>query len=191
MRHRSAIIAAVVGVALAGLVALLAFSPQGGDGAASASPVVGKVAPALVGTTADGQSFDLDKHRGQWVLVNFFATWCPPCVAEHPELVRLAGEQDGTLQVVSVAAGDTAEKVTEFFAEKGGDWPVLVTDTEAASIDYGLIKLPESYLIAPDGTVVEKYIGGITAEQVEARIARGAGTGAGGPASSTVVGAGS
>ena len=118
---------------------------------------------------------DLDQHRGQWVLVNFFATWCPPCVQEQPHLVRLANDTGGRLQIVSIAAGDTAENVTKFFAEQGGDWPVLVSGTDAASIDYGLIKLPESYLISPEGTVVEKFAGGITAAQVERRIAAAAG----------------
>lgn len=172
MKHRSAVIAAIVGVAAAALVVLFAVSPKGEDGSsAGASPIVGKLAPQLSGTTADGQAFDLDRHRGQWVLVNFFATWCPPCVKEHPELVELSQTSDD-LQVVSVAAGDTADKVSEFFAENGGDWPVLVTDTDSASIDYGLVKLPESYLISPEGTVVEKFVGGITAEQVKARVAR-------------------
>jgi len=175
VKHRSAILAGVVGVAAAALVVLFAISPKGDDGSAAASPLVGELAPQLAGTTADGQPFDLDKHRGRWVLVNFFATWCPPCVKEHPELVKLSQADEG-VQVISVAAGDSADKVNEFFAENGGDWPVLVSGTDSASIDYGLIKLPESYLIAPDGTVVEKFVGGITANQVERRIAQESGS---------------
>jgi cytochrome c biogenesis protein CcmG/thiol:disulfide interchange protein DsbE len=186
--HRAAVIAGIVGVALAALIVLFAVSPKGDDPAeASSSPLVGKLAPALSGATADGATFDLDKFRGQWVLVNFFATWCPPCVTEHPLLVQLSEQGAGSLQVVSVAAGDTAENVTEFFAEKGGDWPVLVSDTDAASIDYGLIKLPESYLIAPDGTVVEKIKGGLDAKkaaEIQERIATD-------PASGTASGVGS
>lgn len=183
--HRSAIIAGIVGVALAALIALFAFSPKGEDPAEStSSPLVGKLAPALTGTTADGQAFDLDKYRGQWVLVNFFATWCPPCVAEHPMLVQLSQQGAGSLQIVSVAAGDSAKKVDDFFREKGGDWPVLVTGTDEASIDYGLIKLPESYLIAPDGTVAEKIIGGIDGDEAAKLLQRvssetGAGTASG------------
>jgi len=174
VKHRSAIIASIVGVALAALVALFAFSPKGEDpAAASSSPLVGKLAPELVGTTADGQSFDLDKHRGQWVLVNFFATWCPPCVAEQPELVALEERNAEDLQIVSVAYEDTAENVQKFFAERGGGWPALVADTGRASIDYGVIKLPESYLIDPSGTVVHKFIGGVTAADVEAYMADG------------------
>ena len=177
MRHRSAVIAGIVGVAMAALIALFAFSPKGEDASTSGtSQRVGKVAPALTGTTADGESFDLDRYRGKWVLVNFFATWCAPCVAEHPELVALSARDVEKLQVVSVAAGDPADKVVAFFEDNGGDWPVLVTDTDAASLDYGLIKLPESYLVDPNGTVVHKFIGGVTVDDVEARIADGSGS---------------
>lgn len=183
MKHRSAIIAGIVGVALAALIALFAFSPKGEDAStAGRSPLVGTLAPALDGTTVDGRPFDLDKHRGQWVLVNFFATWCPPCVAEHPELVSLSEKDAADLQVVSVAYEDTSENVEEFFAERGGDWPVLVADTRSAGIDYGVIKLPESYLIAPDGAVVHKFSGGITADEVEQAMSeqgRGSASGSG------------
>jgi len=181
VRNRSALVAGIVGVAVAALVVVFATADRDVDPSTSSkSPLIGKLAPALSGTTVDGGSFDLDQHRGQWVLVNFFATWCPPCVQEQPHLVRLANDTGGRLQIVSVAAGDTAENVTKFFAEQGGDWPVLVSGTDAASIDYGLIKLPESYLVSPEGTVVEKFAGGITAAQVERRIAAAAGADANG-----------
>jgi cytochrome c biogenesis protein CcmG, thiol:disulfide interchange protein DsbE len=172
VKHRSVIIAGVVGVALLGLIVLFATSPKDQDPSeSSGSPVVGKLAPALAGATVDGQRFDLDKQRGKWVLVNFFATWCPPCVQEHPELVKFSRDTAGTAQVVSVAFDDTAQKVDQFFAANGGDWPVLAKDTEDASVDYGVIKLPESYLIDPGGKIVKKFSGGITAAEVERVIA--------------------
>lgn len=185
MKHRSAIIAAIVGVALAALIALLWLSPKGEDASTvSKSQRIGKVAPALTGTTADGATFDLDKFRGKWVLVNFFATWCPPCEAEQPELVALSERNADSLQVVSVAYEDSADKVEKFFADKGGDWPALVADTGEASLEYGVIKLPESYLIDPSGTVVHKFLGGVTAKDVEQRIAASSGTASSGTASS-------
>ncbi|MBU6216408.1 MAG: TlpA family protein disulfide reductase [Acidobacteria bacterium] len=180
MKHRSAVIAGIVGVALAALVLLFATASRGGEstGAGSANAVVGKLAPPLSATTLDGRPFDLDKLRGKWVLVNFFATWCPPCVAEHPELVKFSQEAAGRAEVVSVPFDDTPDKIREFFAENGGSWPVLAGDTGDAAIDFGVVKLPESFLVDPQGKVVAKIAGGVSASDLERRIdvATGGGT---------------
>ncbi len=168
--RRAPIIAGIVGVAVLALVVLFVASPSG-DEKADSSPLVGNVAPALVGTTASGDEFDIDDHRGQWVLVNFFATWCPPCVQEHPELVELSERTDGQLQVVSVAYNDEDAKVTEFFETNGGSWPVLLGGADGASLDYGVKKLPESFLVDPSGTVAVKLNGAVTTEQIDQLIA--------------------
>ena len=172
MRHRSAVIAGVVAVLAVAFVALLATrKPASTDSTGAA--VVGELAPSLTGVGLDGAPFDLDKQRGQWVLVNFFATWCPPCVQEQPELVKFAADHAGTAQVVSVAYGDTPDRVRSFFAKSGGDWPVLTdaATSEAASLDYGVVKLPESFLVNPEGKVVAKLNGGTTAAQLDDLIA--------------------
>ena len=166
MTRRAPVIAGIVGVALLVLVVLFATAPRGQE-ADTSQLVVGKLAPTLQGTTADGQKVNLDKYRGKWVLVNFFATWCPPCVAEHPELVKLSQVPGQPVQVVSVAFDDPAAKIKKFFAERGGDWPVLVDGTEKSTLDYGVVKLPESYLIDPQGKVNQKIVGGITAAEVQ------------------------
>src|SRR4029453_18675476 len=85
-RRTALIISAVIAVLAVGFVWLLGSSGSGTARGAQ-SPLLGKVAPALSGTTLDGESFDIDDHRGEWVVVNVFATWCRPCVQEHPQLV--------------------------------------------------------------------------------------------------------
>lgn len=170
MKRRAPIIAGIVGIAVAALVVLFATAPRG-DEKADTSTLVGNISPDLQGTTADGEQFDIDDHRGQWVLVNFFATWCPPCVEEHPELVELSERDDGQLQVVSVAYNDEDAKVAEFFETNGGSWPVLLGGADGASLDFGVKKLPESFLIAPSGVVAVKLNGAVTAEQIDQLIA--------------------
>ncbi|MDD9371526.1 MAG: TlpA disulfide reductase family protein [Acidimicrobiales bacterium] len=136
------------------------------------SPLIGQVAPALVAPTLDGAEFDIDDHRGQWVVVNFFATWCGPCRDEHPELVAFdeSHQAAGDATVVSVVYDDSEDDVRAFFAEQGGDWPV-VTDDGLAAVDYGVIAVPETYLVTPLGYVVQKYTGGVTQNAIEQDIA--------------------
>jgi cytochrome c biogenesis protein CcmG, thiol:disulfide interchange protein DsbE len=166
------IVSGVVAVVLIAFVVVLATREPATERRAR-SPLIGKVAPALVAETLDGHQFDIDDHRGQWVVVNFFATWCPPCVEEHPELVAFdeAHRAQGDAALVSVVYNDPdLAGVRDFFAERGGEWPV-VTDNGVAAADYGVLKVPETYLVTPAGFVVQRYTGGVTQEMLEQDIA--------------------
>ncbi len=132
------------------------------------SHLLGEVAPVIAGRTTDGEWFDIDDQRGIWVIVNFFSTTCVPCVVEHPELVAFSeANAAGDAVVVSIAFDDSAANVVDFFARNGGDWPVLVTDTAGVAVRYGVTGVPESYLVAPNGAVVAKIIGGVTANGLQ------------------------
>jgi len=163
-------VVAVVAVVVAALVFILGRSSSDHE-ADTSGQVVGRPAPSLVATTTKGEKLDLGSLKGKWVLVNFFATWCPPCVAEHPQLVAFSQRNKDRAAVVSVAFDEPAPAIEQFFADKGGDWDVVAKDTGSIVLDYGVVKLPESYLIAPDGTVVEKLAGGVTADGLEKKIA--------------------
>lgn len=138
----------------------------------AASPLVGGLAPSIVGTATDGEPFDLDDLRGRWVVVNFFSTFCVPCIAEHPELVAFSRSHaaDGDAAVVSVVFDDTAANVEAFFEENGGDWPVIADDSGRVAVAYGVTGVPESYMVAPSGLVVWKYLGGVTAAGLDSVI---------------------
>jgi cytochrome c biogenesis protein CcmG/thiol:disulfide interchange protein DsbE len=138
------------------------------------SPLVGRLAPALVGTTMDGDRYDLATERGGFTLVNFFATWCVPCQREHDDLARFDRRHRaaGDGGVVTVVFDDSTDNARDFFAENGGDWPVLVGDPGDIALDFGVAKVPESYLVGPDGVVLAKIIGGVTDEGLEDLLAR-------------------
>jgi len=166
--RRTALIASlVVGIVMVGFIAVLAVSDTGPR--AAKNNMVGQAAPGVSGVTLDGNAFDLDDYRGRWVLVNFFADWCPPCRVEHPELVKFheAHAARGDIEIVSVAFQNSKEDVQAFFDENGGEWPVLADDVNHLAIAWGVTKLPESFLISPQGVVAYKFISSVTQEDLE------------------------
>lgn len=171
MKRPALVAAVVVGAVIALLVVLLATRDPAGDRTA-ASDLVGKPAPALGGKTVLGEPFDLGASD-RWTVVNFFATWCVPCIKEHPELKAFAAEhaKTGDAQVVSVVYDDKPEQVKEFFDTKGGDWTVVDSDEGRTAVDWGVAKVPESYLVTPTGVVVERLVGGVTQKGLDELIA--------------------
>lgn len=147
--------------------------------AGAAGPVsAGEVThPALVVTTLDGARFDLAARRGKWVVVNFWATWCNPCLKEMPELSALAAMRED-IEVVGLAFEeiDPAE-MQAFLLKHPVVYPIAIIDTYAPPADFDEPRgLPMTYLIAPDGRVERKIMGPVTAADIEQIIAA-AGTG--------------
>jgi cytochrome c biogenesis protein CcmG/thiol:disulfide interchange protein DsbE len=167
-RRLAPFVAGAVGVVVLLLVVVLATRKPVAE-RDQESPLVGQAVPALAGPTLDGSTYNIDTQRGQWVLVNFFASWCAPCQVEHPELRKFADEHQaaGDASVVSVPFQDTDDAIREFFARNGGTWPVLAQAPSESVFDFGVVKLPESYLVAPSGQVVAKFNGGIETAKVD------------------------
>jgi thiol-disulfide isomerase/thioredoxin len=136
------------------------------------SQIVGQAAPDFSGTTLDGSTFRMANHRGEWVLVNFFATWCTPCRLEDPQIQQFLDSHKGEpVEVISVAFSDDAESIRSYWIEERNTWPVLSSDTGLIALDYGVTKVPESYMVAPSGLVVAGFFGGVTAAGLDKVIA--------------------
>lgn len=162
MRRRVApLVATVVGVVMIGFLVLLAqASPK--DGETAKSPLLGRSAPAVRSTTLSNEAFDLSRRRGSWVVLNFFNSTCVPCRKEHPELLTFAEQQrtaETPAELYTVMNDDNESAVSAFFAERGGSWPVVRDDDGAIAVAFGVAKVPETWIIDPNGYVRLRVIG--------------------------------
>lgn len=170
---RSALaIAAIVGIVVAMLVVLLSTREPATDRVQD-SRLIGQVAPTVVGETLDGERLDLGDYRGRWVVLNFMASWCVPCRTEHPELVRFdeAHRERGDAVLVGVTFDNQADDARAFFAQRGGDWPVIDDPENSIGVAFGVLAPPETFLITPTGEVAYRIVGATTQDELEAVIA--------------------
>lgn len=119
-----------------------------------------------------GRIHRLADYRGKWVLVNFWATWCPPCLKEIPELVSLHNaHHDKDLLVIGIAMDSGSSKeVADFAKAHGISYPMVMGDRNIAS-QFGEIEvLPVSYLFNPKGEPADYQAGEVTRASVEAYI---------------------
>lgn len=117
---------------------------------------VGDTAPDFTVTRLDGSTFTLSDLRGKVVLVNWWATWCPPCVEEMPLLQSLVWDrfQDADFAMVAVSRAETSDVVEPWIAEKGFTFPVAIDPDRTSYAKYASAYIPRSYVIGPDGRIL-------------------------------------
>ncbi|MDE1992695.1 MAG: DsbE family thiol:disulfide interchange protein [Rhizobiaceae bacterium] len=165
-RYLLALIPLIVFACIAIAVGKVMYDQEvhGTDISAIPSALIGTKAPALALPPLDGSNLPAltdDAIKGKLTLVNVFASWCIPCRQEHPVLKDLA--KDGRLNIVAINYKDTGENALRFLGELGNPYNAIGVDPKgAAAIDWGVYGIPESYLVAPDGTILFKQVGPFT-----------------------------
>lgn len=157
--NRLPLILGAAGVVLIAIAVALALSERG--------PASDPTAITLL----DGETVHIEDYAGQTVLVNFWATWCPPCRAEMPELDAYYQEhRDQGFTLLAVNSAEPAATAQGFIEQAGFSFPVGVDPDGRTSAAYGINGLPVSIVYGPDGQVAYRHVGMITRDVLEAEV---------------------
>lgn len=160
-----------LGLALAAIVVVGYFRPSGSAGAGPES-LAGKPAPSFDVTTADGKPASLARRRGSIVVLNLWASWCPPCRAEMPDLQRLyRAYASRGLVVLGVDQGESPDAAASFARSLGIGYPILVDEQQRYGRVYAALGLPTTIIVDRSGTVVRGFDGPLTYEQMRQAVA--------------------
>ena len=177
-RRSLLIVIAVLGVGLTALAGLLVFRSQGegnpvnsGDPAETVVELLRNpvdVAPFSV-TDLSGRTMNSADWRGKVVLINFWATWCPPCLAEIPDLIALQEKYREQLIVIGISEDeDPPESIKRFAAEKEINYPIVMSTPELQKLFPGVMALPTTFVLDREGRMAKKRVGLLNARESEA-----------------------
>ena len=140
-------------------------------GMAASPPLVGGPAPVFKLEAMDGQILNLSDLKGQFVILNFWATWCVPCVKEMPEFQKAHQSLNQKVKIIGINLAESKEKINEYINDHHISFTIVLDDYGNVSQEYEVVNLPVTYFITPDGVIREKIFGGgITQKMIEAKI---------------------
>ena len=131
------------------------------------SPLLGKQAPGFVLQDLEGNEVNLEALRGKPVMLNFWATWCQPCIVEHPVLQAGARRYADRVHFLGVIYQDETDAIRRFIRQKGSWGPSLIDPDVKVGIAYGVYGAPETFFIDADGVIVEKVTGALSPARLD------------------------
>lgn len=150
-------------IVIAAVLGVLGFLVSGLGGKASAQP--GDQAIDFELKDTNGKSYKLSDFKGQPVVLNFFATWCAPCLDEAPELEAF-GKEYKDAKLLIVAKGESKKRMGKYIGESGSQLTYLLDTKEEISKDYNVIGQPETIIIDENGVIVERFSGPTTKDDL-------------------------
>ncbi|MEK3793538.1 redoxin domain-containing protein [Paenibacillus sp. FSL R7-0204] len=121
----------------------------------------GASAPVFKAVTLQGEKVSLSEYKGRVVLLNFWATWCKPCMREMPLLNELSQSAELPVEILFVNAGESKGTVSEYMAEQQFSFPVIIDVTGRISASYSVNALPSTYIINKAGEISKVVVGEI------------------------------
>lgn len=121
---------------------------------------VGDEAPELELPLYDGGSVSLNELRGKPVFLNFFATWCGPCVRELPDIQKIYEDYGDSVHVLCVNSGEDAETVSEFLADKSYSFPIALDVDNVTTKPYSIEAIPQTFVLDSEGVISWHMLGG-------------------------------
>ncbi len=153
-------------------VAAAAAEPVAPDAFEGPAPKVGEMAPDFTLPDLDGNQVSLLDLRGKIVFLNFWATWCPPCRAEMPEMEIIYQEyKDMGLAVIGIDIQESEDEVRSFIEEAGYSWTFLLDTTGKVTVMYQVSGIPTSYFIDEDGIIRAINIGAMSRATMDVNLA--------------------
>lgn len=135
-------------------------------------PIVGYLAPQFTLQSTLGESYALDELRGQPVVLNFWASWCPPCRAEVPHIQASSVKYEGRTVVLGIDQGEPLPIVADFGAVMGVTYPLLLDEDSAVNRTYNVRALPQTVFVDSLGRIREVYTGLLNQAVLDDRIER-------------------
>ena len=142
-------------------------------GMAVSPPLVGGPAPSFKLEAVDGQIIKMSDLKGQFVVLNFWSTWCVPCIKEMPEFQKAHESLKHKVKIIGINLAESKEKIGEFTKINRLSFPILLDAYGNVSQEYKVVNLPVTFFITPDGVIREKVFGGgVTQKMIEAKISQ-------------------
>ncbi|WP_201733055.1 TlpA disulfide reductase family protein [Acidithrix sp. C25] len=158
---------ALVAILVVAFSVSVAFLTPTSTSTVAASNLIGQNAPELAGTTLSHLAIAPHPYRGDYLIVNFFASWCIPCRSETGAIesfVRSAKSRPygSRLAILSVTVNDRRSSATAFVRQTGMFWPVIYDGNGVISLNWGVVNPPQTFIVAPNGKVVTRIVGQVT-----------------------------